>query len=98
MPKKSGSRIVLVCRNCGTKKNAAQKKDFKVSTTPGKKDKIIVVEKKKALEVLPKTNIDCPKCENKEAFWWMLQTRSGDEPPTRFYRCIKCNHTWREYE
>ncbi|HDJ94789.1 MAG TPA: transcription factor S, partial [Acidilobales archaeon] len=19
-------------------------------------------------------------------------------PPTRFYRCTKCGHTWREYE
>ena len=23
--------------------------------------------------------------------------KSTDEPETRFYKCIKCNHTWRDY-
>ncbi len=41
--------------------------------------------------------IDCEKCGNKEGVWWSLQTRSADEPETRFYRCIKCNYTWRDY-
>ena len=27
----------------------------------------------------------------------MFQTRSADEPTTRFYRCQKCKFTWREY-
>ena len=41
--------------------------------------------------------IDCEKCHNKEGVWWSLQTRSAYEPETRFYRCVKCNHTWRDY-
>ena len=41
--------------------------------------------------------IDCEKCGHTEAVWWMLQTRSADEPTTQFYRCTKCNHTWRNY-
>jgi len=41
--------------------------------------------------------IDCEKCHNQEGVWWSLQTRSADEPETRFYRCVKCNHTWRDY-
>ena len=40
---------------------------------------------------------DCEKCHNQEAVWWTFQTRSGDEPETKFYRCTKCNHTWRDY-
>ena len=39
----------------------------------------------------------CPKCGNKEAVWWIQQTRSSDEAPTLFLRCTKCKHAWREY-
>ena len=42
-------------------------------------------------------DIDCEKCHGKEGVWWSFQTRSADEPETRFYKCIKCNHTWRDY-
>ena len=41
--------------------------------------------------------IDCEKCHNEEGVWWTFQTRSADEPETKFYRCTKCNHTWRDY-
>ncbi len=40
---------------------------------------------------------ECDKCGNGEAVWWMLQTRSADEPTTQFYRCTKCGYTWRDY-
>jgi len=57
----------------------------------------VVGDKEAKLNSLPTTKIECPKCGHSEAFWWFLQTRSGDEPPTQFYRCVKCNHTWRSY-
>lgn len=51
------------------------------------------------IKTMPTTSIECQKCGNTTAYWWFLQTRSGDEPPTQFYRCTngKCNHTWRAY-
>ncbi len=48
-------------------------------------------------QTLPTIKIECENCGNDEAVWWMLQTRSADEPTTQFYRCIKCRHTWRNY-
>ncbi|MBN1390167.1 MAG: transcription factor S [Candidatus Thermoplasmatota archaeon] len=39
----------------------------------------------------------CPKCNNQGAYWHLRQTRSADEATTRFYRCTKCKHSWREY-
>lgn len=48
-------------------------------------------------ETLPTIKIECEKCGHDEAVWWMLQTRSADEPTTQFYRCIKCRYTWRNY-
>ncbi|PIO07920.1 transcription factor S, partial [Candidatus Pacearchaeota archaeon CG10_big_fil_rev_8_21_14_0_10_35_219] len=31
------------------------------------------------------------------AYFWTMQTRAADESETKFYRCTKCDHTWREY-
>ena len=98
IPQRKGTSVVLVCSKCGKKKIGKKIKDFKITVSTGKKaDKIVIVSKKESLEILPKTRVQCPKCESVEAFWWMEQTRASDEPPTRFYRCVKCKHTWREY-
>jgi len=49
------------------------------------------------IKTMPTTSVSCPKCGHDLAYWWLLQTRSGDEPPTQFYRCVSCNYTWRVY-
>ncbi|MBU3904879.1 MAG: transcription factor S [Nanoarchaeota archaeon] len=98
VPQQRGNKLVLVCAKCGKQKNVKKANDFKITvSTKRKTDKIIVVSKNEKLDTLPKTKVQCPKCENPEAFWWMEQTRASDEPPTRFYRCCKCKQTWREY-
>jgi DNA-directed RNA polymerase subunit M len=56
-----------------------------------------VMDTDKSPDALPTTTVECPKCGNNTAFWWMLQTRSADEATTQFYRCTKCSHTWRNY-
>lgn len=56
-----------------------------------------VLEGSEGKEALPTIEISCEKCGHGEAVWWMLQTRSADEPTTQFYRCTKCGHTWRNY-
>ena len=55
-----------------------------------------VVEKKKIVEEEPDFSLLAFEGnEGEEA--WMFQTRSADEPTTRFYRCTKCKYTWRDY-
>lgn len=85
-----------VCRSCG--KKHAERAETKITTKP-KKEEITVIEDNKP-DRLPTTEKPCPKCSNPRAYWWVIQTRSSDEPPTRFYRCTneKCKHTWREYK
>jgi len=39
----------------------------------------------------------CPGCQAKKAYFFQLQTRSADEPPTSFYKCVACSKQWREY-
>ncbi len=56
-----------------------------------------VLDESDGKETLPTIKIDCEKCGHTEAVWWMLQTRSADEPTTQFYRCTKCSYTWRNY-
>ena len=56
-----------------------------------------VLTENETVETLPTIKIECEKCGNDEAVWWMLQTRSADEPTTQFYRCSKCRYTWRNY-
>ena len=56
-----------------------------------------VLEGSEGKEALPTIEIACESCGHGEAVWWMLQTRSADEPTTQFYRCTSCGHTWRNY-
>ena len=55
------------------------------------------VVKEKEIELLPVTSATCGKCGHGEAYFWSSQTRAADEAETRFFKCAKCNNTWREY-
>jgi len=94
---KKRKHAFLVCRKCG---RTARLKGEKVTITESMHDagkEVVVMGKDEGLAELPKTKIMCPKCEHSEAYWWMQQTRAADEPPTIFYRCCKCSHSWRSY-
>ncbi|MHC1599122.1 MAG: transcription factor S [Candidatus Methanofastidiosia archaeon] len=100
IPTKKDGKTLLICKKCGYTRdvdlNDSNSKFIvqeKISHSP--KEKLIVIEEN--IDTLPKTREECPKCGNREAFWWEIQTRSSDEPSTKFYRCVKCSHTWREY-
>ena len=90
--------ITYTCDNCGYSNKAGKTVMQTTEEELAGGNQIKVVGDKEAkLNSLPTTKIECPKCGHNEAMWWFLQTRSGDEPPTQFYRCVKCNHTWRSY-
>ncbi|MFH1400441.1 MAG: transcription factor S [Nanoarchaeota archaeon] len=48
-------------------------------------------------KTLPIADVECPKCKHDKAYYWLVQTRAGDEPETKFLKCVKCTHTWRDY-
>jgi DNA-directed RNA polymerase subunit M len=87
----------LECK-CGYKKNLTneEKSKYEVSQKVDAKENVII--KGENIKTLPTTRAICPKCGNKEAFWWLQQTRRADEAETRFLRCTKCGQTWREYD
>jgi DNA-directed RNA polymerase subunit M len=83
------------CQKCGYSEVESKQEPKKLAEQS--QSELTILEETEGKEALPSITIDCEKCGNTEAVWWMLQTRSADEPTTQFYRCTKCNHTWRNY-
>ena len=88
----------LVCKRCGKKIKMTKKtSESLVSKTEQKERVLTVIEEEEAVG-LPTTKARCPECVNDVAYWWLRQLRSADESEVRFFRCTKCNFTWREYD
>lgn len=85
----------LQCPKCGYSEGQEAKQTKKVDKPI--EESILAFEGDEGEESHPTIKIECEKCGNDEAVWWMLQTRSADEPTTQFYRCTKCKYTWRNY-
>ena len=104
-PKKSETgktpSLVLVCPKCGYKKreSSGKVKPTVVKIIQDDPQKLVAVigKEEQKLRTLPTVRVECPKCENKTAYIWQVQTRSADESSTQFLRCTKCNYTFREY-
>lgn len=94
LPKKDANKKVFVC-SCGYKSSRIEQ--TKITENVVKKEKGVEVVEKNTL-MLPKTKAECEKCSNREAYYWTVQTRAGDEPETKFMRCVKCGYTWRDYD
>ncbi len=93
IPKKEDTKRLLVC-SCGYKETSGEKAKIRdvIKETAG-----VAIVEKDAADTLPLTDATCPKCNHDQAFYWLIQTRASDEPETKFLRCQKCKHTWRDY-
>jgi len=100
LPIKRNKELMFRCRTCGYTVEVEEKTEgyvIRQNIRHKPLNKIVVTGEAK-VEVLPKTKIICPRCGNHEAYYWEVQTRSADEPATRFFKCTKCGHVWREYQ
>ena len=94
--KKSSSNSALSCPKCDY--SEAQGSEIQNNTSEEEPNSdFLVLDENEGKDIMPTIEIECEKCGNNKAVWWMLQTRSADEPTTQFYRCTKCEHTWRNY-
>ncbi|MDO8460792.1 MAG: transcription factor S [Nanoarchaeota archaeon] len=96
---KCGGLIIIsedkaLCASCGHRPKKMPK--IKASEKIEKKESIAVI-KEEGDSTQPIVEIKCPKCKNNKAYFWTMQTRSSDESETKFYKCVKCKHTWRVY-
>ncbi len=94
LPQKKEKKIFMGCGKCGY---TSTKGDKVVTQLSQDREKIIVIGRDAdKLRTLPKVKAECPKCNNHEAFYWLVQTRGADESSTQFFRCTNCGATWRE--
>ena len=68
---------------------------IKTSEKVDEKNEIAVIKKKE--ETHPIVNSDCKNCGHDKAYFWTVQTRSSDEAETKFFKCVKCGETSRDY-
>ena len=92
LPKHDKGKTVVEC-SCGYIAKAVETKITESIKTVEQPRTGIAEEK----ETLPLTDEECKKCGHKKAYHWEVQTRAGDEPATRFFKCEQCKHTWRDY-
>jgi|SRR3989338_1501931 len=99
---KCGAILIEKRKNAGCPRcNYSAKGKIKIKSSekiiPSLNKKPLSVVKEKDTEILPRVHEKCKKCSHPESFFWTVQTRSGDEAETKFFKCVKCSHTWREY-
>jgi len=91
--KQQKTKIVQFC-SCGYSSDMKSEDASLKETITSDNEEIQVVQD---TQVHPLIDADCPKCGHSKAYYWLRQTRAGDEPETKFYKCEKCKHTWRDY-
>jgi len=96
---KCGAILVLKTKNYGCPRCSyftKEKVDLKTSEKQEEKIEVGVISSKET-STLPIVVEICGKCKNNKAYFWTVQTRASDESETKFFKCVKCENTWREY-
>ncbi|MEM2172134.1 MAG: transcription factor S [Thermoproteota archaeon] len=93
--KREKGSLLYSCPKCNYEERAHTVE--KSIETKRKTGAVRIIMKEADLNPLPVTSTVCPRCNNKEAYWWISQTRGADESATQFFKCTKCGYTWREY-
>ena len=95
IPKKVKKQRILSCPSC---KYTDKKREVGALTENiEKQEEVSVVDQNQDIETLPEIEEECPECHHTKGRYWMIQTRASDEAPTKFIKCEKCGHTWRDY-
>ncbi len=101
VPKRFESGVSLACPKDDYVKGADElSTDVKAGgkvIKHGLSQQVTVIAKEDQVDTMPTMRMECPKCGNMLVYVWQVQTRGGDEASTQFFRCTKCNHTFREY-
>ena len=96
---KCGAILVQKTKNFGCPRcnySSKNKTALKTSEKINEKNQGVAISRE-TIGVHPIVNEKCKKCKNNKAYFWTVQTRASDESETKFFGCVKCENTWREY-
>ncbi len=94
IPKKKANKTVMACTSCN---HVDEKIEASTMKETIKKEDVVDIVDQDQEQHLPLTDEVCPECNHPKAYFWLVQTRASDEAATKFLRCEKCLHTWRDY-
>lgn len=95
---KCGAVLIQKRKNAGCPRCNYNSKDKINIKTSEKMDEIKdVAVIKKVISANPVVEETCKKCKNNRAYFWTVQMRAADEAEVRFFKCTKCEYTWKEY-
>ena len=97
---KCGAVLIQKVKNMGCPRcsySSKGKTKIKTSEKINERREVAVLsgKEKKTLPIVKDEK--CKKCGNEDSYFWTVQTRASDESETKFFKCTKCEHTWREY-
>ncbi len=95
-PKKESGKSILAC-SCGFRQKDVKSAILTVESASKAEPSLQVADESDDLKSMPQAEAECPKCGHGKARFWTVQTRAADEPETKFLKCEKCKHTWRDY-
>lgn len=95
VPKLKDNKKIMQCNNCSYSSKETKTAKISEKLDHESVSKVDVIDKE--VETDPLTDAKCPKCGHEKAFYTMVQTRAADEPETKFFKCQKCKHRWRDY-
>jgi len=100
IPKKKGNKVVLqaTCPKCRYKERIEHTPKImpKVVERVPQESIVVIGKREQKLQTLPTVRILCPRCKKKHFYAWMVQLRKLEESSTQFFRCARCNYTFRE--
>lgn len=88
----------IKCNTCGFVKDSSEvdEDEYKIKETVENSETVIMRGDESGMRSTVREI--CPECGHDRASYELLQTRSADEAPTRFFTCEKCHHKWRGYD
>ena len=67
--------------------------DKQIAEEKAKMDKIL----KESLKESATDLFQCLRCKKRKTIYCEVQTRSSDEPMTKFITCLECGYKWKQY-